>query len=157
MALVTAVSASLALAEDFKTINGKEYKNATMSRVEPDGIAIKFSSGIVKVPFSELAREVQERFHNDQENSAASHAAEMAAVQQTNQQIEESNKQRRDAEKELTDPLSELQEQEDKLLVQIRRAENATAARQWEQSIRADEAAHELLRPIQQKLTFVLI
>jgi hypothetical protein len=34
---------SLALADDFKTIDGKEYKNATVSRVEPDGLVITFS------------------------------------------------------------------------------------------------------------------
>jgi hypothetical protein len=38
---------SLALADDFKTINGKEYKNVTVSRVEPDGIVIRTSSGIL--------------------------------------------------------------------------------------------------------------
>src|ERR1041385_2113849 len=32
---------SLALADDFKTIKGKEYKNATVSRVEPDGIVLR--------------------------------------------------------------------------------------------------------------------
>jgi hypothetical protein len=37
---------SLALADDLKTINGKEYKNATVSRVEADGIVIKTKSGI---------------------------------------------------------------------------------------------------------------
>jgi hypothetical protein len=30
---------SLALAEDFKMINGEVYKNATISRVEADGIS----------------------------------------------------------------------------------------------------------------------
>ncbi len=33
--------ASIAVADDFKTINGKEYKNATVTRVEPDGIVLK--------------------------------------------------------------------------------------------------------------------
>ncbi len=56
---------ALALAEDFKTINGKEYKNATISRVEPDGIVLKTKSGITKVYFVELPKEVQERFHYD--------------------------------------------------------------------------------------------
>jgi hypothetical protein len=32
--------ASIALAEDFKAIDGKEYKNVTVSRVEPDGIML---------------------------------------------------------------------------------------------------------------------
>ena len=34
------------LADDFRMINGREYKNAKVSRVEPDGIVITFSGGI---------------------------------------------------------------------------------------------------------------
>jgi len=56
------LSASFALAEDFTTINGKEYKDVTVSRVEPDGIVLKTKSGIPKVYFRELPTEVQERF-----------------------------------------------------------------------------------------------
>ena len=51
------------LADDFKTVNGKEYKNVTVSRVEADGIVIKGKSGISKVYFVELPKDVQERFH----------------------------------------------------------------------------------------------
>jgi hypothetical protein len=54
--------ASIALADDFKTINGKEYKNVTVSRVEADGIVLKGKSGISKVYFVELPKDVQERF-----------------------------------------------------------------------------------------------
>jgi len=54
---------SLALAEDFKTIDGKEYKNVTVRRVEPDGIVLSSKSGISKVYFTELPKDVQERFH----------------------------------------------------------------------------------------------
>ena len=50
LALLILSVASVALADDFKTITGKEYKNAKVSRVEPDGIVITFSSGIVKIP-----------------------------------------------------------------------------------------------------------
>jgi hypothetical protein len=35
------LSVSLALADDFKTINGKEYKDATVTRAEADGIVVK--------------------------------------------------------------------------------------------------------------------
>jgi thiol-disulfide isomerase/thioredoxin len=55
--------ATVALADDFKTVQGKEYKNVTVSRVEPDGIVLKSKSGISKVYFVELPKEVQERFH----------------------------------------------------------------------------------------------
>src|SRR6476620_101353 len=59
--LATLSAASLALADDFKTIDGKEYKDATVTRVEPDGIVVRMKSGIVKLYFSELPKEVQER------------------------------------------------------------------------------------------------
>ena len=55
--------ASLALAEDFKTIDGKIYKDATISHVEADGIVIKTKTGISKIYFVELPKDVQERFH----------------------------------------------------------------------------------------------
>ena len=63
LAILAALSASIALADDFKTVDGKEYKNATVSRVEPDGVVLKTKSGISKVYFVELPKEVQERFH----------------------------------------------------------------------------------------------
>jgi len=62
LSIWAALSASLALAEDFKTTNGKEYKNATVTHVEPDGIVLKTKTGISKVYFTELPKEVQERF-----------------------------------------------------------------------------------------------
>jgi hypothetical protein len=86
--------ASIALADDFKTISGKEYKNATVSRVEPDGITVKFSGGLVKLAFSELPRELQDKYHYDPEKSVTAHAAEVAAIQQANEWTEELAKQR---------------------------------------------------------------
>jgi hypothetical protein len=63
LAILAALSASLVLAENFKTINGKEYKDATVIRVEGDGIVLKSKIGISKVYFIELPKDVQERFH----------------------------------------------------------------------------------------------
>jgi len=60
---VAVLFASLALSEDFKTTNGKVYKDATVSRIEGDGIVLKTEAGISKVYFTELPQEVQERFH----------------------------------------------------------------------------------------------
>jgi hypothetical protein len=62
--------ASVSLADDFKTTEGKEYKNVTISRVEPDGIVLKTKSGISKVYFAELPKVVQERFHYDPQKAA---------------------------------------------------------------------------------------
>jgi hypothetical protein len=61
--ILTALCVSIALADDFKTIDGKEYKDAVVSRVEPDGIVLRTNGGISKVYFAELPKEVQERFH----------------------------------------------------------------------------------------------
>jgi len=63
--------ASLALADDFKAIDGKEYKNVTVSRVEPDGIVVRTKSGISKIYFVELPKDVQERFHYNAAIAAA--------------------------------------------------------------------------------------
>jgi hypothetical protein len=55
---------SLAVAEDFKTVSGKIYKDATISHVEADGIVIRTKTGISKIYFVELPKDVQERFHH---------------------------------------------------------------------------------------------
>jgi thioredoxin 1 len=73
--------ASVALADDFKAIDGKEYKNVTVSRVEPDCIVLVSSSGISRVYFTELPKEVRERFHYDA-TQAAAYSAEQAAGQE---------------------------------------------------------------------------
>jgi thiol-disulfide isomerase/thioredoxin len=69
--LLFACVASVAFAEDFKTIQGKEYKNVTVSRIEPDGIVLRTKSGISKLYFVELPKEVQERFHYNAAIAAA--------------------------------------------------------------------------------------
>lgn len=67
-----------ACADDFKTLNGKEYKDAIVSRIEPDGIVVKTRSGMSKVYFVELPKELQERFHYDSQKASA-YSAEQAA------------------------------------------------------------------------------
>ena len=71
LAILAVLSASLALAEDFKTIKGKLYKDATISRVEADGIVLRTKKGISKVYFVELPKDVQEKFHYGQARPSA--------------------------------------------------------------------------------------
>ena len=85
LTIIAALFASLAVAEDFKTIKGKEYKNAKVSHVDPDGIVLITKSGISKVYFTELPKEVQERFRYD-----ATEGDEYARKQ--NQALEQGNK-----------------------------------------------------------------
>ena len=63
LSIFAVLSASLAFAEDFRTINGKEYKDATITRVEADGIVLRTKTGISKVYFFELPQDVQQKFH----------------------------------------------------------------------------------------------
>jgi hypothetical protein len=127
---------SAAFAEDFKTVNGKEYKDATVTRVDPDGVVVKTKSGITKVYFIELPKEVQERFHYDSEK-AASYSAEQATNYTAYQkQQDETQRQQQAADakskaalteqqaatnrtQSLQTHYSELQKQEDDLLRQI--------------------------------------
>jgi hypothetical protein len=62
LAILIVCFASIALADDFKTIDGKIYKDATISRVEADGLILKTKTGISKVYFIELPKDVRERF-----------------------------------------------------------------------------------------------
>jgi len=74
------VALQFAFADDFKTINGKEYKNVKVSRVEPDGIVLRTKTGISKLYFTELPKEVQDRFHYDPAKAAAQAAQQNANV-----------------------------------------------------------------------------
>ena len=65
LAILTLLLATFALAEDFKVITGKIYKDATITRVEADGIVVRTKTGISKIYFVELPRGVQERFNYD--------------------------------------------------------------------------------------------
>ena len=131
---------SAVFADDFKTLNGKEYKDATVSRVEPDGKVLKTKSGVTKVYFTELPKDVQERFHYDSEK-AASYSSEQAANYTAYQkQQEETRRQQANADAKnranfaeqqaathraqvLQARYNELQKQEDELLLQIGRAQ----------------------------------
>ncbi len=144
---------SAVFADDFKTLNGKEYKDATVTRVEPDGIVVKTKSGVTKVYFAELPKDVQERFHYDSEK-AASYSAEQAANYAAYQkQQEETRRQQADAEAKSNAVLAEqqaatnrtlslqtryadLQTQEDQLLVQIGEAKQPGPAYREGKSLR---------------------
>jgi thioredoxin 1 len=74
--------------DEFRTTAGKVYKNATVNRVEPDGIIVVTDSGISKVYFTELPPDVRERFHYDPD-AAVAYSATQAANQQALQKQQE--------------------------------------------------------------------
>ena len=159
--------AAAALCEDFKTVNGKEYKDATITRVEPDGVVVKTNSGITKVYFSELPKDVQEHFHYDAEK-AASYSAEQAANYTAYQkQQEETRRQQQDADAKdnaaiaarkaatnrtqtLQTHYGELQKQEDDLLRQIGQAKQPGPEYRQGKSVRHQPNPHKSELPLLQ-------
>lgn len=131
--------AAAALSEEFKTVNGREYKDATVTRVDPDGITVKTKSGITKVYFIELPKEVQERFHYDSEKAASYSAEQTTNYTAYQKQQDETQRQQQAADAKSKAALAEqqvatnrtqalqtrygeLQKQEDDLLHQIGQA-----------------------------------
>ncbi len=127
---------SVALADDFKTLSGKEYKDVIVSRVEPDGIVLTGKAGISKVYFTELPKDVQERFGYDPQKAGNYSAQQSAGFEQVRKQQEDTSRQKAEASQKadqsraeqaarqnnvriLQARYEELQRQEDNLLVQI--------------------------------------
>jgi hypothetical protein len=125
-----------ALADDFKTLTGKEYKDVTISRVEPDGIVLTSKAGISKVYFTELPKDVQERFRYDPQKAGDYSAQQSTGLEQVRKQEEEVSRQKTEvSQKEnqsrvetvsrqnnirlLQGRYEQLQKQEDKLLLQV--------------------------------------
>ena len=88
--------AAAAFSEDFTTVNGKEYKDVTVKRVELDGIVLQTKSGVSKVYFTELPKEVQQRFNYDPAKAAAFSAEQNAAYEQIRKQHEQEMRQEAD-------------------------------------------------------------
>jgi hypothetical protein len=83
LAIVVTLTAPLAQGEDFKTITGKEYKDAIISRIESDGIVLRTRSAIVKLYFRELPKEVQERFNHGSVKTTAAAIPRQTPVNKT--------------------------------------------------------------------------
>ena len=84
----------VACGEDFKLTTGTEYKDATVSRVEPDGLVVSTSDGITKLKFAELTTDVQKRYGYDPSKAErfaqalnASQSANAAKIAQTEAQV----------------------------------------------------------------------
>jgi hypothetical protein len=131
--------AAATLSEDFHTISGKEYKDATVTRVEPDGVVVKTNSGVTKIYFTELPKDVQDHFHYDSAKAASYSSEQTANYTAYQKQQEEAQRQQAEADARnkaifeqqqaatnhshaLQARYNELQKQEDDLLLQISQA-----------------------------------
>ena len=138
LTLLTICVASIALADDFKTNNGKEYKNATVTQVEADGIVVRTKTGISKLYFTELPEDVRKQFHYDPEKAAAAQAAAVRQTQELNRQAAELDEQQKEQQQRqggevarqqniqaLANTYQGLLQQEEELLVTIGQVKNA--------------------------------
>ena len=97
--LLVVCLASVSLADDFKTTNGKEFKNVTVSSQEPDGIVVTNAKAglMVKLYFAELPKDVQERFGYKPEKAVAYQSAQQAASNQAQSEQKDSSRQKSEA------------------------------------------------------------
>jgi hypothetical protein len=136
-----------------KRLTGKNTKTRPSPALRQTALWSKANQESQKVYFTELPKEVQERFHDNSEKAAAAQAAAAQQVAEVNKQAEELNKQRNEASKQglqrqsqwaeqqakqqniqaLRDRVAELQQQEENLLAEIGRVEKAQedARRRW--------------------------
>ncbi len=130
--ILATLSASFALADDFKTNNGKEYKNAIVTQVDPDGIVVRTKTAISKLYFPELPEDVRTRYHYDPEKAAAAQAAAVQQTREMNRQAAELDNQQKEQQQQqggqvarqqniqaLENARQDLLQQEEALLVQI--------------------------------------
>ena len=85
--LMFAWTASCCLAVDMTDNAGKVYKNAKVTRVEPDGLNISHSGGVAKLFFWELPESVQQQYGYNPTNAAA-YEQQIIAAQRKEYEIE---------------------------------------------------------------------
>lgn len=82
-ALTVSILAGLTLAsswaEDITTTTGKQYTDVTIARVEPDGIVVTTDSGIERISFDILSKELQTKYGYDPQRAAKFRAAVQVA------------------------------------------------------------------------------
>ncbi|MCK9434322.1 MAG: hypothetical protein M0R32_05750 [Candidatus Cloacimonetes bacterium] len=96
-----------ASAEDITTVKGKTYSNVTVTRVEPDGIFIKHSAGIIKLFVNELTPELQAKYKLSSDSAGQYQRNRTLALQQREIEMRR-NLEARNAEWEVQAKKSEL-------------------------------------------------
>lgn len=66
--------------ERINTLSGAVYDRAIVTSVEPDGITVTHSAGVVKILFTDLPIEMRQKYHYDQAKAVA-YATHQAQVQ----------------------------------------------------------------------------
>jgi hypothetical protein len=80
--------------ENLRSSHGRVSRGARAASAQNRQRVVELFAGITKIYFTELPKEVQQRFNYNPQQAAAFAEAQATTVQRTNQQIEEANKQR---------------------------------------------------------------
>jgi hypothetical protein len=97
--LIFLCAASCCLAVDMTNNEGKVFKDAKVTRVEPDGVTISHSGGVAKLFFWELPESVQQQYGYNATNAAA-YDQQINAAQQKEYQAEKARETAADQEVE---------------------------------------------------------
>ena len=69
--VVLLLSVTSAVAADITTRDGTTYRSVEIRGVDPDGIRVMHSKGVVKLRFEELPESLQKQYHYDAAKVAA--------------------------------------------------------------------------------------
>lgn len=67
---------------EITTLSGKKYLNATLTRIEPNGISITHDDGLAKVSFADLSEELRKKYGYDPTKAAEFTQTQQAAAAQ---------------------------------------------------------------------------
>jgi hypothetical protein len=123
LAVLIVCLASVALADDIKTVDGKEYKDVTVKRVEPDGIVITHSVGVAKIPFTELPKDVQKRVGYDAAKIETADAATGAAEEKQIEEQRAAERERAERERKRAERKRERAERKQKAVADLTESE----------------------------------
>ena len=73
--------------EDITTTTGTKYSNVTINRADPDGLVVMTESGVTKIPFSILSKELQAKYGYDPLKAAKYQEAVQAVVAQRQAEV----------------------------------------------------------------------
>jgi hypothetical protein len=80
-----ALNAQQTTLPDVKTTDGREFKNVSVTKVEPDGITVMTNDGVEKILFPVLPPDIQKKFNYDPQKAAIYAAAAKARTDATEQ------------------------------------------------------------------------
>ena len=71
IAVISALSVHLCTAEDMTTTDGTVYRNATVTKADPDALKISFEDGLARIPFEKLPEDIRQKYGYTPEAAAA--------------------------------------------------------------------------------------